>query len=110
MESCLNECFISSLVLAPGLRPPPEPDGVFISEFFTTVQRIIKEAANKGRSVGSAMSLETGWNFLKATDRRAAKEVVAKEKPYLLALAFPCGPLVGSYVAEPVQGSCSSTC
>ena len=29
MESCLNECFVSSLVLAPGLRPPPEPDGVF---------------------------------------------------------------------------------
>ena len=92
MESCLNECFVSSLVLAPGLRPPPEPDGVFVSEVFTTVQRIIKEAANKGHSVGSAMSLETGWNFLKAADRKAAKEVVMKEKPYLLALAFPCGP------------------
>ena len=83
MESCLNECFVSShIVLAAGLRPPPEP---------TAVQRIIKEAANKGHSVASAMSLETGWSFLKAADRRAAKEVVTREKPYLLALAFPCG-------------------
>ena len=105
MESCLSECFVSSLVLAAGLRPPPEPDDVFVSEVFTTVQRIIKAAANKGHSVGSAMCLETGWNFLKAADRRAGQGEAIPPCPGL-----PLRPLVGSYAVEPVQGSCSSTC
>lgn len=66
MESNLNECFITSMTFA-------RPKGVFVSEIFTTVQRVIKEAAKKGHSVGSALSRESGWDFLKTADRKAAK-------------------------------------
>ena len=58
MESYMNETFVTSLELTP--KPH---DGVFVSEVFTTVQRVIKQASAKGHSVGSALSLETGWDF-----------------------------------------------
>ena len=87
MESYMNETFVTSLELTP--KPH---DGVFVSEVFTTVQRVIKQASAKGHSVGSALSLETGWDFRRLADRKAGRLVVEKEKPYLLVLAFPCGP------------------
>ncbi|CAL1166460.1 unnamed protein product [Cladocopium goreaui] len=90
MERNLNENFVTSITLSP--EPPDPKQGVLVSEVFTAVQRIIKEAKKKGHSVGSALSLETGWNFLNRLDQKACKQVIAKEKPYLLVLAFPCGP------------------
>ena len=90
MERNLNENFATSITLSP--EPSDPKQGVLVSEVFTAVQRIIKEAKKKGHSVGSALSLETGWNFLNRLDQKACKRVIAKEKPYLLVLAFPCGP------------------
>ncbi|CAK9052098.1 unnamed protein product [Durusdinium trenchii] len=64
----------------------------FVSEVYTNTQRVMREAARRGHRVGTPMSLETGWNFLDADHREAAKRLVRKEKPYFLMIAFPCGP------------------
>ena len=61
MERNLNENFVTSITLSPEAHDSKQ--GVLVSEVFTAVQRIIKEAKKKGHSVGSALSLETGWNF-----------------------------------------------
>ena len=83
MEGGINEAFISSV----SLEPPP-----LVSEIFTTTQRVQKEAERRGHSTGTAMSLETGWNFLLPEHRERAKEVVREEKPFFLMIAFPCNP------------------
>ena len=91
MESHMNETFVTMVSMSPK-SSAADQGNTFVSEVFTTVQRIIQEAEKKGHGVGSALSLETGWDFLKEVDRRAARKALEKEKPYLLALAFPCGP------------------
>ncbi|CAK9081636.1 unnamed protein product [Durusdinium trenchii] len=63
-----------------------------LTEVYTTAQNVSKVAAQRGHHVGQAMSLETGWNFLRADHRALAKEKIQKEKPFCLVLAFPCGP------------------
>lgn len=64
----------------------------FVTEVYTTSQNVTKEAARRGHNVGEAMSLDTGWNFLIPAHREAALKKIAKEKPYCVMLAFPCGP------------------
>ena len=63
-----------------------------MSEVYTNTQRVMNEAAKRGHRVGTPMSLETGWNFLIPEHREEAKEIIKKEKPLFLMLAFPCGP------------------
>ena len=63
-----------------------------VSEVYTNTQRVMSEAARRGHRVGTPMSLENGWDFLRADHRRMAKELVKREKPFFLVLAFPCGP------------------
>ncbi|CAK9063210.1 unnamed protein product, partial [Durusdinium trenchii] len=63
-----------------------------LTEVYTTAQNVSKVAVQRGHHVGQAMSLETGWNFLRADHRALAKEKIQKEKPFCLVLAFPCGP------------------
>ena len=91
----MNEAFVTSLELT-----PLPHHGVFGSEVFTIVQRVIKQASAKGHSVGSALSLETGWDFRRLANRKAGLLVVEREKPYLLVCAFP---------ADLGQHSCAST-
>ena len=78
---------------SPSKRTTPKSnEGTFMTEIFTTTQRVMKEAAKRGHRVGVPMSLETGWNFLQEEDRRACMAWVKKEKPFFLTIAFPCGP------------------
>ena len=63
-----------------------------VGEVYTNTQRVMKEAAGRGHRVGTPMSLENGWDFLRQEDRERAKALVRKEKPFFLVLAFPCGP------------------
>ncbi|CAK9113846.1 Uncharacterized protein (Fragment) [Durusdinium trenchii] len=44
-------------------------------EVYTNTQRVMREAARRGHRVGTPMSLETGWNFLDADHREAAKRL-----------------------------------
>lgn len=63
-----------------------------VTEVYTSAQNVMKEAVRRGHSVGTAMSLETGWDFRLRRHREMAKERVMKEEPFCLVLAFPCGP------------------
>jgi hypothetical protein len=88
MQKNLNETFAMSLTLEPAAS-----DGApLLTEVFTTVQQVIKQAQPRGHLTGTPMSLETGWNFLNVLDRKAALRQIDKEKPFLVVLAFPCGP------------------
>lgn len=82
MMNYANEVFISGVTLSPGK--------VAVTEVFTTTERIKKEAQRRGLKVGQSLSLDFGWNFLKALDRRAARRLLREEAPYFLVLAFPC--------------------
>ena len=81
MEAAMNDVMVTSVEF-------PSP---LVSEVYTNSQNILKEARRRGHVVGSALSLETGWNFLSRLDREAAKKKLGKEKPFFLVLAFPCG-------------------
>ncbi|CAJ1404860.1 unnamed protein product [Effrenium voratum] len=81
-QDFMNETFVSAV----------DFPKTFVTEVYTTTKPILREAARRGHRVGSALSLETGWNFLRALDRRAARKLIDQEKPYFLAIAFPCGP------------------
>ncbi|CAK9056892.1 Fucoxanthin-chlorophyll a-c binding protein F [Durusdinium trenchii] len=62
----------------------------FVTEVYTTTERVAKTAKARGHKVGDSMSLESGWNFLKPLDRQAARRKLALEMPFFLVLAFPC--------------------
>ena len=82
MDEAQHEVFITGIEF-------PNP---LVSEVYTNAQNVMKEARCRGHGVGTAMSLETGWDFLKASHRKAAIAKVKEEKPFCLVLAFPCGP------------------
>ena len=83
MEDGMNEAFITAVDFG---------GQVAVSEVFTHTQRVIGEAARRGHKVGTPLSLETGWDFLREEDREAGKKLIRREQPYCLVLAFPCGP------------------
>ena len=81
MEAGMNEAFITAVDFG---------DQVAVSEVFTHTQRVINEAARRGHKVGTPLSLETGWDFLREEDREAGKALVKREKPYcLVGLGLP---------------------
>ena len=82
----MNETFLTTIDLTTSTKNP------LVQEIFTTSQRVTSEAQRRGHRVGEPLSLETGWDFRKALDRKAALKKVDKEKPYFLMIAYPCGP------------------
>lgn len=87
MEKCMNESFITTIDLTNSREKTP-----FMQEIFTATQRVTDEARRRGHLVGPPLSLETGWDFRKELDRRAAYKWVEVNKPYFLMIAYPCGP------------------
>ena len=71
MEAGMNEAFITAVDFG---------DQVTVSEVFTHTQRVINEAARRGHKVGTPLSLQTGWDFLREEDREAGKALVKREK------------------------------
>ena len=67
-------------------------DSPLLTEVYTTAQNVMREAERRGHRVGTPMSLENGFNFLDPEHRKRAKEIIQKEKPFCLVVAFPCGP------------------
>ena len=88
MQKNLNETFAMSLTL----EPAATDDAPLLTEVFTTVQQVIKQAQRRGHLTGTPMSLETGWNFLNVLDRKAALKQIEKEKPFLVVLHFLVAP------------------
>ncbi|CAK9020050.1 unnamed protein product [Durusdinium trenchii] len=62
----------------------------FVTEVYTNTERVAQTARKRGHRVGASMSLESGWNFLRPLDRKAARAVLKRESPFFLLLAFPC--------------------
>ncbi|CAK8991083.1 unnamed protein product [Durusdinium trenchii] len=62
----------------------------FVTEVYTNTERVAQTARKRGHRVGASMSLESGWNFLRPLDRKAARAVLKRESPFFLVLAFPC--------------------
>ena len=89
MDQCMSETFITTIDLATSTTRSEQP---MMQEIFTTSQRVTKEAQRRGHVVAPPLSLETGWDFRKALDRRAALKMVDEKKPYFLIIAYPCGP------------------
>ena len=87
MEKCMNEAFITTIDLTNSREKTP-----VMQEIFTATQRVTEEARRRGHLVGPPLSLETGWDFRKELDRRAAYKWVEVNKPYFLMIAYPCGP------------------
>lgn len=118
-SNCLNENFMMKVEIGPqkgkAVRPragavaqaqppvpsPPrkkkkkEPDKEsrpLLGEVYTATEQVARQARLRGHRVTESTSLETGWNFLQAEDRKACIKRVIEEKPFCLVLAFPCGP------------------
>ena len=89
MDQCMSETFITTIDLATSTTKSEQP---MMQEIFTTSQRVTKEAQRRGHVVAPPLSWETGWDFRKALDRRAALKMVDEKKPYFLIIAYPCGP------------------
>ena len=64
----------------------------FVTEVYTDTEPVAREARRRGLRAGNSMTLATRWDFHVDEHRRAAKLVLKQTKPYLLVLAFPCGP------------------
>ena len=83
VDGFMNEIFLASVTM-PSLKKP------LVGEVYTHSQRVLQEAQRRGHNVGPPMSLENGWNFLNAEDRRRARQWVRENEPFMLVLAFPC--------------------
>ena len=89
MEKHLNETFVTAINLPDSHG---QADGPLMQEIFTASQRVTKEAQRRGHLAGDPLSLETGWDFRRALDRKAAIAKVKREQPFFLVIAYPCGP------------------
>ena len=67
----------------------PDP---FVTEVFTDTEPIAAAARRKGLNAGQSLTLNTGWDFMDPSRRRAALNMIAATKPEVVILAFPCGP------------------
>lgn len=99
-QKCLRENFIMKVEFGPP-KKKKEPDKTnlraqssraLVGEVYTATEQVANQARARGHKVMPSMSLENGWNFLRAEDRRARIRTVLEEDPYCLILAFPCGP------------------
>ena len=82
LQSQMNEVFALEVDF-------PSP---FVTEVYTDTEPVAREARRRGLRAGNSMTLATQWDFHLEEHRRAAKLVLRQTKPYLLVLAFPCGP------------------
>ena len=62
------------------------------SEIYSDTEPVVHAARRRGHSTGTTLTLSTGWDFRLRAHRQAAIQIVRREQPYFLVLAFPCGP------------------
>ena len=75
-------------------RRPPKmmKSWKFLLELFAGCAVLTQMAQAMGYETCVPLDKHTGWGVFKAEHRRYAEDIVDKEQPYLLAIAFPCGP------------------
>lgn len=69
--------------------PPNASAPLLVLKIFSDQNGCGRLLAREGLHSHHALSLKTGWNFLRAADRKAAKGLVRQLKPYTLIVAFP---------------------
>lgn len=82
MRDAMHETFSVQLTF-------PNP---FLAEVFTDTEQVAKATTRKGLIAGESLSLMTGWDFQIPSHRDAARLMIKRLRPYVLVLAFPCGP------------------
>ena len=82
MKSFMNESFVTEIRF-------PDP---FVTEIFTDTEPVASATRRRGLNAGQSLTLSSGWDFLLPERRLQAKQLVRKQRPYVLVLAFPCGP------------------
>ena len=82
MKSFMNESFVTEIRF-------PDP---FVTEIFTDTEPVAQATRRRGLNAGESLTLSTGWNFLDPGHCQLAERLTRKQKPYVLVLAFPCGP------------------
>ncbi len=64
----------------------------FVLELFCGCALLTRMCQAKGYPTCTPMDVETGWNVFNPEHRKIAEKVIDQENPYLVTLAFPCGP------------------
>ena len=66
---------------------------VLATEVFTDTEPIARSVRRRGLHAEDSLTLSSGWDFCKAGDRARALDLVRRRRPYVIMLAFPCGPV-----------------
>ena len=82
MRDCMNETFSIEFTFP----------NILATEVFTDTEPIARSVRRRGLHAGDSLTLSTDWNFLLAADRQKALDLIRRRKPYVVVLAFPCGP------------------
>lgn len=82
MNASMNETFSVEFVFPNTLA----------TEVFTDTEPIAKAVRRRGLHAGSSLTLSSGWDSRRPRDRQLAFELLKRDKPYVVVLAFPCGP------------------
>ena len=82
MRDAMNEVFSLEIQLPATL----------VTEVFTDTEPIARATRRRGLNAGDSLTLGTGWNFLLPEHQEQALKLIERTKPYLVVLAFPCGP------------------
>lgn len=62
------------------------------TEVFTDTEPVARAIRRRGLHAGDSLTLSSGWDLRLQEDQIAAFEVLKRTKPYVVVLAFPCGP------------------
>ena len=64
----------------------------FVQEVFSDTDPVARAAQRRGLIPGETLTLNTGFDFRLESHRKKALDLIKKKKPYVVVLAFPCGP------------------
>ena len=78
----VNDTFVAHLAM-------PAPS---FAEVFTDTEPVLQQAQLRGHRTLEPFTLKTGWDFRLAQHRTLALESIKRSKPYMVIIAFPCGP------------------
>jgi len=64
----------------------------FVQEIYSDTEPIARAAERRGLVAGETLALGRGFDFRLASHRAAALKLIRRKRPYVIVLAFPCGP------------------
>ena len=64
----------------------------FVQEIYSDTEPIARAAQRRGLVAGETLTLGRGFDFRLASHRAAALQLIRRKRPYVIVLAFPCGP------------------